>query len=510
MNHLVVAPILIPIAAAAALLTLDLSTRARRALSLASAVVFLAVAAALALRASGGDMLVYRLGDWPAQYGVALLADRLSTTMLTLTGLLGVVALLHASDGADAADSRFHVYFQMQLAGVAAAFLTNDVFNLFVAFEILLLASYALTVAGGGRERLRAGVAYVTLNLVGSAIFLIGLALFYGAVGTLNMADAAVALAAAPAENLPLARLALTLILLVFLLKAALAPMCFWLPHVYAAATAPAAILFAILTKVGVYALLRLSALVLPASPATAALTAPWLGWLAIASIAAGVIGAFSARRLATLAGNLVLVSSGTVIFALARGGESATAALAYYLPQSTLAIAGLFLVAGMIGERRGKHGDALRPAPRFPQALPLGLAFAILAITISGLPPLSGFLGKVMLMRAAPASEGGGVYWAALLLSGFAASLIFARVAGALFWEIAPQPDGEAALAPARGAASFLALALIVVAVLGYAALARPLSRHAAATAAELAAPQRLIEAVLGRSPDTIRETRP
>jgi multicomponent K+:H+ antiporter subunit D len=510
MSHLVVLPILIPVLATVALLTVDLTTSARRALALTSGAMFLAVAAALAFRAAQGELMVYRLGDWPAQYGVALLADRLSTTMLTLTGLLGVVALLHASDGADTVDARFHVYFQMQLAGVAVAFLTNDIFNLFVAFEILLLASYALTVAGGGRERLRAGVAYVTLNLVGSAIFLIGLALFYGAVGTLNMADAAVALAALPAENLPLARLALTLILLVFLLKAALAPMCFWLPHVYAAATAAAAILFAILTKVGVYALLRVCALILPASPATATLTAPWLGWLAIATIAAGVIGALAARRLATLAGNLVLVSSGTVIFAVSRGGEGASAALAYYLPQSTLATAGLFLVAGMIAERRGKHGDAFRPAPRFAQALPLGLAFAVLAITISGLPPLSGFLGKVMLMRATPPGEGGAAYWSALLISGFAASLIFARVAAALFWEIAPRREDDAAAAGESARASFLALGLIVAAVLAFAVFARPLARHAAATAADLAAPQRLIEAVLGPGPATSRETRP
>lgn len=508
MNHLVVLPILIPVVAAAILLLLpSLSQGKRRGVSIASAGLFLLCSALLLHRIWAGDILVYRLGNWPAQYGIALMADRLSATMLALTGLLALAGLLHSTAGTDETEPKFYVFYQMQIAGIAIAFLTNDLFNLFVAFEILLLASYALTVAGGGRERTRAGIAYVVLNLVGSSLFLIGLGLLYGALGTLNMADAAAVLPGLPAENLPLARLALMLIALVFLLKSALLPMSFWLPHVYSVAPVAAAVLFAVLTKVGIYALMRVSTLVLPAHALTAGLLEPWLRWLALGTIALGAIGVLAARRLSVLVANLVLISSGTLLFAASERSEQALAAMAYYMPQSTLVAAGLFLVSGMIADRCGTTGDALRPTPEFQNMRSLGVVFGLLAVAVSGLPPLSGFLGKVMLMRAIPAEGIGAVYWAALLISGFAVALMLAKVAGMLFWEVVPS---DVLPAPLRsGGASFLALGLLLAAILAFTVLARPLSHHAFETAQQLLARQALIDAVLG-SGATQREKRP
>ncbi len=509
MTHAPVLPILLPMAAAIALLLLPAANR--RAVALVSMLTQLVVAGLLLVMADDGTVHVYRLGDWPAPYGIVLVADRLAALMVAVTSVLGLAALAHACAGSDRDGRHFHPLFQLQLAGLNGAFLTGDIFNLFVFFEILLLASYGLLMHGGGSARARAGIAYVVLNLAGSALFLIALGLVYGTLGTLNLADIAVVLAQVPQADQALVRTAAALLVAVFLLKAALLPLSFWLPHVYTAAGAPVAALFAVMTKVGVYALLRLEVIGLSGAPATAGLLQPWLPLLALLTIAAGTIGALAARRLAGVVANLVLVSTGTLLAAIAVGTPTTTAAALYYLPHTTLVTGGLFLLVDHLARERGPKGDTIDNGPPLPRALPLGAAFLVLAVAVSGVPPLSGFLGKVMVMQAVRDAPMGGWIWAALLVSSLVVALVLARAASAFFWEAAPDEPPAAQAEPAlTGRRTVAALLLLVAASPLLTLAAVPVAAYARATADQLHARQPYIAAVLGAKPDVQRERRP
>jgi multicomponent K+:H+ antiporter subunit D len=504
MMHLPLLPILIPLVAAALLLLARPSLVIARALSGAAVVLGLGASLFLLAATAGGDTLLAFIGDWPAPYGIVLVGDRLSAMMVVLLFVLAVPAHLAASAGTDAAGRHFHPLFQLQLAGIAGAFLTGDVFNLFVFFEILLIASYALLVHGGGLGRVRAGLPYVALNLFGSSLFLVALALLYGTLGTLNMADIADSLGTVPPDTVALVRVAFLLLALVFLLKAAVVPMIFWLPHVYPAAAAPVGALFAVLTKVGIVSLLRLDRLALSSSEVGAGLLQPWLPVLALATIVWGTVGALAARRLSGIAANLVLVSSGTLLFAVADGSEDAVAALLFYLPHSTLVTAGLFLLAGALADARGRAGDWLVRGPLPHRRVFLGIVFAGLAVAVSGLPPLGGFIGKLMLLEGAGAGGLRPWWWAVLLLSGLMAALVLARAASLLFWEPAEAPQGHA---PAGAAAPLL---LVAAASPAFVLAAAPLSTFMAAAARQLAAPVPLVEAVIGPGLPVERERRP
>ncbi len=512
MSHLPILPFLVPLLAAALLMLLHGHPLAvQRSVSMGGTLAGLAAALLLLHQAAGGVMSVYALGNWPPPYGIVLVVDRLAALMVLLVFLLAVPALLMAAGGGsfDARGRHFHTVFQLQLAGLAGAFLTGDIFNLFVCFEILLLASYALLVHGGGAERARAGLSYVVLNLVGSTMFLVAIAILYGTLGTLNIADMALLLPAVPAEDLPLVRTGLMLLMLVFLLKGALMPLGFWLPHVYAAATVPVAILFAVMTKVGIVALLRVSVVALGDAGAAARLFLPWLPLLALGTIALGTIGAFAARRLATVVAHLVVISSGTLLFAIAMADEAATAALLYYLPHTTLVTGGFFLLAGAIALRRGAIADHLVRGPVIAGRWALGFAFLVMAVAASGLPPLSGFIGKLMLLQGAAAPGWQAAWWTTLLVSGLGVALVLARVASTLFWE----PEGHQASAVETqriGPVASLALILLVAAspVLTFAAA--PVSAFARATAVELHARTPYLEAVVAGTGPVQRETRP
>jgi multicomponent K+:H+ antiporter subunit D len=502
LSHLPILPILIPFVAAA--LMLLLRPAAHRALGLAATLLGLLAAVALVAGAAGGDISVYALGNWLAPYGIVLVVDRIAAMMVLLVFALALAALLLASVGIYREGRHFHPLFQLQLAGLAGAFLTGDLFNLFVFFEILLLASYALLLHGGGADRARAGMHYVVLNLLGSAVFLVSIAFLYGTLGTLNLADVAQLLPLVPPENQALVRTAFASLAAVFLLKAAVLPMALWLPRVYSAAPAPAAVLFAIMTKVGVVALLRLSVTGFGTASATQGLLLPWLPILALATILLGTAGVFAAPRLATLAANLVLLSTGTLLFAVAFAGPAGTAALLYYLPHTTLVTGGLFLLAALIAERRGSLGDALVRGPCVGNRAVIAAAFGTLAVAASGLPPLSGFLGKLMLLQSVGADGWRTAWWLALLGSGLAVTLVFARSAALLFWQpLDPLPR----VGFAKGHA--LALGMLVAASPLVTLAAAPIAAYAEAASAQLHARTPTIDAVLqGRPID--RERRP
>ncbi len=510
MSHLPILPILIPLLAAVAMLLLPRANT--RAIALAAMLLQVAVAVLLLVRAADGTIGVYRLGDWAPPYGIVLVTDRLSALMVALVSALGLAALLHATSAAepavgDRAGRHFHPLFQLQLAGLNGAFLTGDVFNLFVFFEILLLASYALLLHGGGAARARAGLGYVVLNLAGSALFLIALGLIYGTLGTLNLADMAVVLPGILPADQALVRTAAALLVAVFLLKAALLPLSFWLPHVYAAAGAPVAALFAVMTKVGIYALLRVQVVSFSDAPATAGLLQPWLPVLALLTIALGTIGALAAQSLAGLVANLVVISTGTLLVAVADGGATATAAALYYLPHTTLVTAGLFLLTGTLAAQRGAVGDSIDNGPPLARGPALSAIFLVLAAATAGLPPLSGFLGKIMVMQALRDTATGAWSWAALLVSGLVVMLVLARAASAFFWESA---STDAVPSPSPGRRAMLALLILAAAGPALALAAAPVAAYARATADQLIARTPYITAVLGARPDIQRERRP
>ena len=335
-------------------------------------------------------------------FGIVLVGDRLSTMMVLLTSVLALFVLLYAiGSGWDTRGRHFHALFQFQLMGILGAFLTGDLFNLFVFFEVLLIASYGLMIHAGGNERLRAGVQYVLFNLIGSTLFLFALGAIYAETGTLNMADLAERVALIDPEETVGIRLAAVLLLLVFAIKAAVVPLHFWLPSSYAEAPAPVGALFAIMTKVGAYAIIRVYTMIFhPEVDVTAGLHGTWLLPAALVSLAIGMIGVLAARKLDRLVAFSVVGSMGMVMVAISLFTPSGIAAALYYIVHSTLAAAVLFLISDLV--RTGRKDLELTPQPPISgAALTAGMFFAG-AIAMAGLPPLSGFLGKLLVLDAA------------------------------------------------------------------------------------------------------------
>ncbi|MFN3545213.1 MAG: monovalent cation/H+ antiporter subunit D [Thiobacillus sp.] len=500
LGHLAILPVVLPLVAGIALLALRHAPLAlQRGVSVVATLGLLPLAWAMLQSVGDGTHLVYQLGNWEAPYGIVLVADRLAAWMLLTTALLAVFALLYALNGIDTQGRHFHVLFQLQLFGLNGAFLTGDLFNLFVFFEVLLLASYGLLLHGGGRQRVKAGLHYVVINLVGSTLFLFAVGTLYGVTGTLNMADLAVKLAATPPEHAALVQSAALLLFGVFALKAALVPLTLWLPAAYGHTSAPVAALFAIMTKVGAYSILRVYRLIAgEASGPLAHLLDAWLMPAALATLVLGMLGALASTTLRQQVAYLVIASIGTLLVAFGLGGANALAAGLYYLPHSTFATAALFLLADSIARARGELADRFESGPAMPRARLVGGLFFVAAIAVAGLPPLSGFLGKFMLLQAALASPLMPWVWGVVLATGLIGVIALARSGSLLFYRT-HTPHGElaaptnAALAPVVGL-----LALVV----GLVVAAGPVSNFTAATAAQLTAPQTYIDAVLGGRP--------
>jgi multicomponent K+:H+ antiporter subunit D len=500
-SHWVIVPVLLPgFTAVYLLLSARFELAAHRVVSLLSTLGLVAVASALLAQAADGAPRVYALGNWPAPFGIVLVLDRLSALMVLLTAVVGLASLLQALHGWDTRGSNYHALFQFQLMGLCGAFLTGDLFNLFVFFEVLLIASFGLLLHGGGRERLTSGLHYVVLNLVGSAFFLLALGIVYGTTGTLNLADLAVKVPAlGPAETTILESGAL-LLLVVFALKAAVLPLYFWLPGAYAAAAAPVAALFAIMTKVGIYGILRVYTLAFGSGAGALAERAlPVLVPAGLLTLALATLGVLGARDLRRLVAYLVITSVGTLLVAIGLATAEAIAGALYYLVHSTLVLAALFLLAELLAEQRGASRDLLRPAPAVLQPVALGVLFFVAAVAVSGMPPLSGFVGKVLILQGALASPERAWVFALVLGSGLLTLLALGRAGSALFWNTAQAAPASGALR-ASGAALLPVAALLALAA-ALVALARPVQGYASATAAQLLDPRAYVESVLGSS---------
>lgn len=505
-GHWVAAPILLPLAAGVVALMVDSRPRAAALVSIVSTIGLGLIAIHLLIAASSGSITVYLLGNWRAPFGIALALDRLSALMVALTAAIGLVSVLYARGGDaqgphDGRGAHFHALVQFQLAGVCGAFLTADLFNLFVFFELLLIASYGLLLHGGSAPRVRAAIHYVIFNLVGSALFLVAVALLYGVTGTLNMADLAVRIAAVAPQSAPLVHAAILLLLVVFGVKAALFPLYFWLPETYRAAPAPVAALFAIMTKVGVYGVARVSTLMLGADAGSLAdVGRDELTWLALATLALATGGALAAPRLRTLAAYLAIASTGTLLLALGLGSPNSVAAAVFYLVPSTLVGAALFLLIDTITAGRGEAADRLVAAPLATRAA-LGALFFLFALEAAGLPPFGGFVGKLMLLQASVEATGVAVVWGALLLSSLGMIIALARAGSTVFW-CALEPNRVQAQAVVATAPERAALALLVVASLLIGLNAGAIAEYAQATAAQLIHPDAYVGAVLGAAP--------
>ena len=516
-RHLPVLHVLLPLLTAVILLLVGdhggsehghRKLKAARRIALGSMVIGLLLAILAVQRAAAGELAVYRVGEWPAPYGIALVVDRLGAALLLLTAVVGLAALWYARCGWDSHGRHFHALFQFQLMGLNGAFVTGDLFNLFVFFEVLLIASYVLMTHGLGRERLRVGLHYVVLNLIASALFLIGVSLLYAKTGTLNFADLAVRVATVSGPDAGLLKAGALILLVVFGFKAALAPLALWLPATYTAASAPVAALFAIMTKVGVYAIWRVHGVVFGATAGDSALVAmPLLLPLALASSVAGVLGALSATTLPRLVAWINVASVGTVLVGLALNSDAAWGAALYYLINSTLVVAALFLLAELVAAQRGTVGGALEPASRVAQPVLLGTLMLLAAASAAGLPPLPGFIGKLMLLEAAALHPWQAAVWSVVLGVGFLTLIGLARAGSILFWHVREDLPATASGGSPKLIAATVALLACTVAM---SIVAEPLRRYSAAAAEQLRDVEGYAEEVLGR--DALREgtTRP
>jgi multicomponent K+:H+ antiporter subunit D len=493
MSHWIIAPVVLPaILAPLIVMVMRNDMLMQRVFALAGVLALNGIAAALLWAATIHPPEVYLLGNWPAPFGIVLVLDRLSAMMLMLTALLALAVQLYViSTDWDARGRHFHALFLFQLMGINGAFLTGDAFNLFVFFEVLLIASYGLMIHGAGRDRLRAGVQYIAFNLIASTLFLFALATIYSVTGTLNMADLAVKVAALPEGDAALIRVAAILLIAVFAIKGALVPLQFWLPGTYANAPGPVAALFAIMTKIGAYAILRTTTLIFPAgTPATGSLIADLMLPAALITLALGAIGILGARSLPRLAAFAGIASMGTLFTAMAAGTPQATSAALYYMIHSTLATAALFLIADLITDRR--QNGTLTAQPRIAQQGLIAAVFFVSAIALAGMPPLSGFIGKLLVMDAL--RDDAPLIWSVILGSGLLMVLGFARAGSTLFWK--SHATGEDAAPHDSEPLAFVAIGGLLAGLVLLTVLAGPITGWLDATAAGLHAPQAYIDA--------------
>jgi multicomponent K+:H+ antiporter subunit D len=501
-NHWIIAPVVLPAMTAVALLFVPRGwMQARRAVSVASVVALSAICVVLWGMAQNGPQ-AYAVGDWPAPFGIVVVLDRLSALMLLAASAIGLAAILYAIIGWDRRGAHFHTLFHFQLLGINGAFLTGDVFNLFVFFEVLLIASYGLVLHGGGAWRLKSGFQYAAVNLIASTIFLFAVGLLYGVTGTLNMADLAVRVAALPAADHALLRVAALLLFIVFAVKCALVPFHWWLPSAYSAGSAPAVALFAVLTKVGAYAIIRMHTLVFADDAAGISGTLQELLVPAAAvTLALGAVGVFGSRSMLQLASYSTVASMGTLLLAAAGLGAAQISAALYYLLHSCLIGAALFLLVDLVAAGRGPVADRLLPEVPVPQALMLGGLFFLCGMAMVGMPPLSGFVGKVAILDGLRGSENAVLAWTVILAASLLLLVGFARAGSTVFWKAGTMALRSAggrpeAVRPApRRAGLVVALLLAGTAVLS--AFGGPGLEATDATAAELLDRQLYIRAV-------------
>ena len=525
-QHLIILPVLLPLLCGAVLVPLTQGRHGFKfAVGYASVLAQLVVAYLLMAQADGGawpgGIGVYLAANWAAPFGIALVADRLAALMLLLTAVLALAALHYAMQRWSRIGVHFHSLFQFLLMGINGAFLTHDLFNLFVFFEVMLAASYGLLLHGYNAERLRASMQYIAVNLAASLLFLLGTALMYATTGTLNMADMAVRIGAMGPNEIALLKVGAAVLALAFLTKGAMWPLGFWLPTTYAAASPPVAAMLVLMTKVGAYVILRLW-LLLFGDQAGAATGFGYdaLVWGGMATIVFGAAGMLSSDSAARMAGYSAVVSSGTLLAVIGYGQPSLVTAGLYYLIGSTLAVAAFLLLIELIDRIRTPGSAmlaltmeawAVEDTPEEPRGkgVPaamafLSLAFAACALMIAGLPPLSGFVAKFGMFHAllnpeAGSGSIGATGWtlmALIIVSGLIAIISMMRFGVRTFWaaEIMAPPRLQLSEVAPISALLLLSVAMTIQ--------ARPLFDYLGRASADLHDPANYVRRVLTEAP--------
>ena len=490
-------PVVIPFLTAVACLLAWRSVEMQRGISLIGGGALLVAALFILAEVSAEGPVAMQAGGWPAPFGITFVADMLSAVLVTLVGLVAVAALVFAMADVTRDEERqgYHPLTHAMLAGICGAFLTGDIFNMYVWFEVMLIASFGLLVIGGGKAQLDGAVKYVGLNLIATVAFLAGVGLLYGATGALNMAELHLRLAGRDLDPPLLA--AAAFLVFAFGSKAALFPLFFWLPASYHTPSfATSAVFSALLTKVGVYALLRVFTLVfdIDGTPLQTLLV-----WAAALTMLAGALGALAQTTIRRVLGFGVISSVGYMILGLAVSTPLALIGAVYYMLQDVVVKTGLFFGAGAARRLAGSEdferaGGLWRAHPWF------SVLFLLPALSFAGMPPFSGFWAKLLLVRATIEAQD---YWLAFAVLGVGLLTLFAmaRVWSAMFWSSHPEGDGAVATA-APPFAMLLPIALAVALTLVVGVWAAPFVAAAAEAASALIDPAAYVAAVTGAAP--------
>lgn len=477
----------------------------RRGISLTSVFLGLATAIIYLIQANSGQIFVYSLSEWSAPFGIVLVLDRLAAFMLVLTYALATPIIWFASKEWDERGRYFHAMSHFLLMGLCGAFLTGDLFNLFVFFEVLLMASYVLLLHGQGKARFQLGIHYVTINLLASAFFLIGLGMIYGNTGSLNMADVGRIVRTLEGDQYNMAVAGGLMLFVVFGIKAAILPVGLWLPKTYAVATTPVAALFTIMTKVGIYAILRVNGTVFT-DELSREILSTWLLPIGLITTIYGVIGAIGAERMRRFVGFMILSSIGTIAIALSLMTADAWAAALYYLVHSTIIAAAFYLLCGWITSQRGAFKDHLKIAPIMKQQTLVSICFFIIALMMAGLPPFSGFFGKVFILQAASVSSYQLLIIIVILIVSLLSIIAFTRLGFVILWRsTVPEndPNQESyheyqklpSKAPPRNDTTIF---VFIISLIAYVIFAHPVTQYIQQTANQLNDSEQYITAVL------------
>jgi multicomponent Na+:H+ antiporter subunit D len=497
MTVLLVLPIAVPLTTATACLLAWRHPRGRGLLSIVGAAGLLACSIALLAGTRMSGIHATQIGAWPAPFGITFVADLFSAMMVVLAGIVGLAVVVTSVAGVDPPRKAFgyHPLVHVLLAGVCGAFLTGDLFNLYVWFEVMLISSFVLLALGGERRQLEGAIKYVTLNLISSALFLAAVGVLYGLTGTLNMADLSVELPAVPRTTFVTATALLFLV--AFGIKAAVFPLFFWLPASYHTPPPAVSALFAgLLTKVGVYALIRVFTLLFTQETGY---THAILLWIAGFTMVTGVLGAVAQSELRRLLAFHIISQIGYLVMGLALLVPLALAGAIFFLVHNILAKSNLFLVSGVVRRVGGSYelgrlGGLYRDRPW------LAMGFLVPALSLAGVPPLSGFSAKLILVQAGLQAEQYAIVAVALgvgMLTLFSMTKIWAEA----FWKAAPERDATAT-APAPAGRTPPALALPIAGLCGLSLLIGlwpvPLLSLASGAAEQLLDPARYARAVL------------
>jgi multicomponent Na+:H+ antiporter subunit D len=495
MNILPVLPILLPMAAAVSSVLTRGNDRRAHALATAGATVHLLVAVLLMAAVLRQGVVVVWIGNWPAPFGICLAVDYLSAAMVVITGVIHTAVTVYARRDIDARQVSlgFYAFLQLLAAAVCGAFLTGDLFNLYVWFEVMLMASFGLLVMGRGPDQMPGAVKYVTINLIATIFFITAIGLTYGLTGTLNMAD--LHAKAAAVENTALLTATAMLLMTAFGIKAALFPLFFWLPAAYPTLPVSVSAFFAgMLSKVGVYAMIRMFTLVFTQD---IAITHTTLLVVAALTMLFGVVGAAAQVEMRRILSFHIISQVGYMVLGLAMLTPLALAGAIVYLVHHIIVKANLFLVSGLV-RQAGGASHLKRVGGLYRSNGLVAIGFIIPAFALAGFPPLSGFWAKLLIIKAGIDSQHYGLAVLAALV-GLLTVFSMIKIWSEVFWKPAP---AESPLPPARQALSawmlgpVLVLALMTV-LLGI--FMEPVIRFAVIAAEQLLDPRAYVSAVMG-----------